>query len=93
MRYLAFDEPISKDEKVNKIMMTMLNRNEGRKGTHRYIDPCILKFQLHTLSGSDLKHRNLLHIACKFGLRMVSRFLVEKSSDLGTLNLLLAMQD
>ena len=94
VRDLPFDEPISQtNPEVNKIMVTMLNRNEGRKGTPFYIEPIILKFKMHYLSGTDLKGRNLLHIACRFGLRMVSRFLIEKAADLSTLNLLQAQKD
>jgi hypothetical protein len=60
-----------------------LDMNEGRYGDpERYKNPLIIRFQLYMLMQVDNNQRNVLFIACKHGLHVVTKFLVEMAMEL-----------
>ena len=80
---LDVNKPISEHDWINQKLVELNERNEMLLGTDEHRDPAILKFQLHLLTASDDEGRNLLSVACQYGLHLVVKFIVKKAVQFG----------
>lgn len=78
---IAKDTPLGLNSTVEQKMTEILDINTGREGTPAHVCPLIIRFQLYMLTKTDNNDRNVLFIACKHGLHIVTRFLVEKAQE------------
>ena len=80
------NEPISSDKEINAMMDNLLDENYNNRNTKYEKSPTILKFQMYMLTATDGQNRNVLHIACKYGLHIIIKFLVKKMHEFGCYN-------